>query len=112
MKNILIVGNGSKKYTYEGIKAFFTDMNSGLLVNFCKFPCSWIRIRIRVIFNKWVGFKYLEGRYISKTSAVGSIKIGLPYVFTFTFNACLDCFWKKTLEIRLVCLMLGVMPEV
>jgi hypothetical protein len=29
-----------------GTKVFLKGWNSGLLVNFVQFPCSWIRIRI------------------------------------------------------------------
>ncbi len=36
----------SQKHTYEGAKAFLKGRKPCLLVNFCKFPCSWIRIHI------------------------------------------------------------------
>ncbi len=48
MKNMLKVRNRSKKYTYEGTKAFLKGRKPGLFENFSQFTCSWIRIRIRI----------------------------------------------------------------
>jgi hypothetical protein len=46
MKNILKVGNKSKKQTFEGTKALLKGRKPGLFVNFGKISCSWIWIRI------------------------------------------------------------------
>jgi hypothetical protein len=48
-KNILKVGNRSKKHTCEGTTALLKGRKPGLFVNFGKFPCSWIRIRFPIM---------------------------------------------------------------
>jgi hypothetical protein len=48
MKIILEVGIRSKNIPYEGTEAFSKGKKLGLFDNFDQFPCSWIRIRIRI----------------------------------------------------------------
>ncbi len=40
-----VSGSDVIKHTYVGTKAILEGWKSGLFVNFCQFPCSWIRIR-------------------------------------------------------------------
>jgi hypothetical protein len=51
MKIILEVDIRFKNIPYEGTKAFSKGKKPGLFVNFGQFPCSWIRIRIRITYT-------------------------------------------------------------
>ncbi len=52
MKNIRYLKvdklKGKKILTYQGTKVFLKGRKPVLFVNFGQFPCSWIRIRIRI----------------------------------------------------------------